>query len=155
MVTEAGCGISREVALKLKEAGVDCIGAGGSGGTSWARIESLGAKSGHLRGVGEELLEWGIPTAKSIQLVREALPDIPIVASGGIGTGIDAAKAIALGADGVGMALPLLSPALESASAVEDVLIRIMEVLKIAMFCIGAVDLNDLQNTKHLVRKGD
>jgi isopentenyl-diphosphate delta-isomerase len=155
VVKEVGCGISKEVALKLKEAGVDCIDVGGAGGTSWAKIESLRAKSGHLRGVGEELSEWGIPTAKSIQLVREAVPDILIIASGGIRTGIDAAKAIALGADGVGMALPLLSPALESTSSVEAVLMRIIEVLKIVMFCIGSADLNNLKNTKHLVRKDD
>ena len=155
MVKEVGCGISREAALKLREIGVDCIDVGGAGGTSWAKIESLRAKDGHLKGVGEELSEWGIPTAKSIQLVREAVPDIPIIASGGIRTGIDAAKAIALGADGVGMALPLLSPALESTSSVEEVLMRIIEVLKIAMFCIGAVDLNDLKNTKHLVKKDE
>jgi isopentenyl-diphosphate delta-isomerase len=155
IVKEVGCGISKEVALKLREAGVDCIDVGGAGGTSWAKIESLRTKNGHLRGVGEELSEWGIPTARSIQLVREAVPDIPIIASGGIRTGIDAAKAIALGADGVGMALPLLSPALESTSSVEEVLMRIIEVLKIVMFCIGAVNLDNLKNTKHLVRKDD
>jgi isopentenyl-diphosphate delta-isomerase len=155
IVKEVGCGISKEVALKLREAGVDCIDVGGAGGTSWAKIESLRTKNGHLRGVGEELSEWGIPTARSIQLVREAVPDIPIIASGGIRTGIDAAKAIALGADGVGMALPLLSPALESTSSVEEVLVRIIEVLKIVMFCIGAANLDDLKNTKHLVRKDD
>jgi isopentenyl-diphosphate delta-isomerase len=155
MVKEVGCGISKAVALKLSGAGVDCIDVGGAGGTSWARIESLRSKDRHLKGVGEELSEWGIPTAKSVQLVREAVPDMPIIASGGIRTGIDAAKAIALGADGVGMALPLLSPALESTSSVEEVLMQITEVLKIVMFCIGAANLNDLKNTKHLVRKGD
>jgi isopentenyl-diphosphate delta-isomerase len=153
MVKEVGCGISKEVALKLKEVGVDCIDVGGSGGTSWAKIESLRIKGGYLKGAGEELSEWGIPTARSIQLVREAVPDIPIIASGGIRTGIDTAKAIALGADAVGMALPLLSPALESASSVEEVIMRIIEVLKIVMFCIGSIDLDDLKRAKHLVKK--
>jgi isopentenyl-diphosphate delta-isomerase len=153
MVKEVGCGISKEVALKLREAGVDCIDVGGAGGTSWAKIEAARANGRHLRDVGEAFSEWGIPTADSIQMARSADPDIPIIASGGIRTGIDAAKAIALGADGVGIALPLLSPALESTSSVEDVLMQIIEVLRIAMFCIGAANLDDLKNTKHLVKK--
>ena len=153
MVKEVGCGISKEVALKLRKAGVDCIDIGGAGGTSWAKIESLRSKGDYLRGVGEALSEWGIPTADSIQMVGTAVPDIPIIASGGIRTGIDAAKAIALGADGIGLALPLLSPALESTSSVEDALMQIIEVLRIAMFCIGAANLDDLKNTKYLVKK--
>ena len=153
MVKEVGCGISEEVALNLREAGVDCIDVGGAGGTSWARIEAARAKGRQRKSVGEAFSEWGIPTADSIQMVRSAVPDIPIIASGGIRTGIDAAKAIALGADGVGIALPLLSPALESTSSVEDALMQIIEVLRIAMFCIGAANLDDLKNTKYLVKK--
>jgi isopentenyl-diphosphate delta-isomerase len=153
MIKEVGCGISKEVALRLREVGVDCIDVGGAGGTSWAKIEAARANGRHLRDVGEAFSEWGIPTADSIQMARSADPDIPIIASGGIRTGIDAAKAIALGADGVGIALPLLSPALESTSSVEDVLMQIIEVLRIAMFCIGAANLDDLKNTKHLVKK--
>ncbi len=153
MVKEVGCGISKEVAARLREAGVDCIDVGGAGGTSWARIEAARAKSEYLRGIGDAFSEWGIPTSESVLMVKEAAPDIPIIASGGIRTGIDIAKAIALGASGVGIALPLLSPALESSSSVEEVLKSMTEVLRIVMFCIGAASLAELGQTKHLVKR--
>ena len=153
VVKEVGCGISKEVAIRLKEAGVDCVDVGGSGGTSWARIEAIRAKDECLKIIGETFSEWGIPTAESIQLARSVAPDIPIIASGGIRTGIDAAKAIALGAKCVGVALPLLSPALESSQSVEEELNVIMEVLKVVMFCIGANNLSDLKDTKYMVKK--
>jgi len=153
IVKEVGCGISKEVAVKLKEVGVDCIDIGGSGGTSWARIEAAQAKDEYIKITGEAFSEWGIPTAESIVLVGSATPDIPIIASGGIRTGIDVAKAIALGAKCVGVALPLLSPALESSLSIEEELNIIIEVLKIVMFCIGAVNLGDLKDTKYLVKK--
>jgi isopentenyl-diphosphate delta-isomerase len=106
-----------------------------------------------IKMIGDTFSEWGIPTAESIILARSAAPDIPIIASGGIRTGIDAAKAIALGAKCVGVALPLLSPALESSLSVEEELNIIIEVLKIVMFCIGVENLGDLKDTKHLFKK--
>jgi isopentenyl-diphosphate delta-isomerase len=152
-VKEVGCGISKEVAIKLKEVGVDCIDVGGSGGTSWAKIEAIRTKDESLKIIGKTFSEWGIPTADSILLTKSSAPDTPIIASGGIRTGMDAAKAIALGAKCVGIALPLLLPALESSLLVEKELKIVIEVLKIAMFCIGAANLGDLRNTKHLVKK--
>jgi isopentenyl-diphosphate delta-isomerase len=154
IVKEVGCGISKEVAIKLREIGVDCIDTGGSGGTSWAKIEAIRTKDESLKIIGKAFSEWGIPTADSILLAKSSAPDIPIIASGGIRTGMDAAKAIALGAKCVGIALPLLLPALESSLSVEEELNIIIEVLKIVMFCIAIANLNDLKDTTNLIKRG-
>src|SRR5438270_898753 len=93
---------------------VAAIDVAGAGGTSWSRVEQL-VRYGELR--HPDLADWGIPTAQAIGEVRAALPDIPLVASGGIRTGMDAAKALALGADAVAVARPLLAAGVESAGA--------------------------------------
>lgn len=153
VVKEVGCGISTEVARQLGDVGVDCIDVGGAGGTSWSRVEAARSTQEWSRRVGETFAEWGIPTAESIQMVKSAVPELLLIASGGIRTGIDAAKAIALGADAVGMAFPLLSPALVSPDAVEETLRQVVQELKVAMFCIGAVSVDALKGTKHLVMR--
>ncbi len=91
-----------------------------------------------------DLADWGIPTAQAILEVRAALPDIPLVGSGGIRTGMDAAKALALGADVVAIARPLLSAALESAAAATDWLQRFIDELRICLHGCGAADLRAL-----------
>jgi isopentenyl-diphosphate delta-isomerase len=153
VVKEVGCGMSKEVAIQLKEVGVDYIDVGGAGGTSWAKVEALRTEKMYHRTIGEAFGEWGISTAESILMIKAAAPKMHIIASGGIRTGIDVSKAIALGAEYAGIALPLLSSALESASSVQDVLKLIIEELKIVMFCIGVENLDHLRHTKHLVKK--
>ena len=148
IVKEVGCCISPDVAVTLESAGVACIDVAGAGGTCFAKVEQHRGPD-----IAGTFSEWGIPTSESVLMVKEAAPDIPIIASGGIRTGIDIAKAIALGASGVGIALPLLSPALESPSSVEEALKSMTEVLRIVMFCIGAASLAELGQTKHLVKR--
>jgi isopentenyl-diphosphate Delta-isomerase len=86
-------------------------------------------------------------------MVRKGVPALPVIASGGIRSGIDIAKAIALGADAVGIGLPLLKLANNSASEVQNYLAEVIEVFKIAMFCIGASNIGQLKNSPFL-RKG-
>lgn len=146
VVKEVGCGISGEVARMLREAGVAGIDVAGAGGTSWVEV------SRHL-GAGElaaAFTSWGIPTAVSLKLVREAVSDIAIFASGGIRNGVDVAKAIALGADAVGIAGPLLRLSLESPQAVLEYLRTVIAQLRIAMFCTGIRNLAGLKNTPRL-----
>ena len=97
-----------------------------------------------LKEVG--LADWGIPTAQAIVEVRGALPTIPLVASGGIRTGMDAAKALALGADVVAIARPLLAAAIESSGAVIDWLQRFIDELGICLHGAGATDLRALRD---------
>ena len=100
--------------------------------------------------LGDTFAQWGIPTAESILAVRKVYPQVFLIASGGIRTGIDAAKAIALGADAAGIGLPLLKPASKSAEETEKWLEHFIEELKICMFCIAAPDIPALKKTPYL-----
>lgn len=104
-VKETGCGLSRHAARRLVEAGVGGLDVAGAGGTSFAAVEALRA-AGPARALGEELSGWGIPTAAAVAACSDI--GIPLVASGGLRSGIDLAKALALGATAGGMALPML-----------------------------------------------
>lgn len=141
---EVGWGISRKTATLLANAGVSAIDVAGAGGTSWTEVEMHRAETETQRQVASSFVDWGIPTADSIQIVREAAPNIPIFASGGIRNGVEAAKSIALGATLVGMAGPFLKAAAQSPAAVLQVIERISSELRIAMFAAGARDLKAL-----------
>ncbi len=151
LAKEVGAGISPRTARLLSDSGVAAIDVSGAGGTSWSKIEALRAEEPARRQLGLRFAEWGIPTAQSLVLCRAELPGMPLIASGGIRDGITAAKALALGADLVGLALPLLSAADVSQEAVEDVLLRFARELRLAMFLVGARDLGELRRGQHLV----
>jgi len=143
MAKEVGSGISADVALRLKRAGVRAIDVAGRGGTSWYAVE---ARRAAQRGKPVDLTfaDWGIPTEEALIQVRQAVPDLEIVASGGIRSGLDVAKSIALGANTAAIGQPLLAPALESAEKVIEFLSRIIYEIKVAMLCIGVTNLAGL-----------
>ena len=149
LLKEVGHGIgAAAVAELLREPGelpVAAIDVAGAGGTSWSRVEQF-VRYGELR--YPDLADWGVPTAQALVDVRSALPDTPLVASGGIRTGMDAAKAIALGADVVAVARPLLAPAIQSAQAVRDWLARFIEELRICLHGCGAADLRAMRQLR-------
>lgn len=140
IVKEIGCGISEDVARKLYQAGIEIIDTAGWGGTNWAKIEGIRAKNN----LGETFSQWGIPTAESIVQCRK-VKGLKVIGSGGIRNGIEIAKAITLGADLVGLALPFLKPATKSAKAVEQALLQLIKELKIAMFCLGVKNIKELK----------
>ncbi len=141
IVKEIGCGISFETARRLVSVGINIIDTAGVGGTSWARIEAARAMDFEL---GELFANWGIPTPESIAQISK-INGVTVIGSGGIRSGVDVAKAIALGADLAGLASPFLKPALESPEAVIKTIEEISQALRIAMFCVGAKSIEDLQ----------
>ena len=143
LLKEVGHGLSGAVARSVAGAGFAALDVAGAGGTSWAKVEAL-VRYGELRHA--ELAEWGFPTADALREVRQALPETPLVASGGIRTGVDAAKALALGAQVVAVARPLLKPALTSPQAVVDWLETFLWELRVAMHGVGARDLRALRH---------
>ena len=149
---EVGNGISGAMAQRLIEAGVAAIDVAGAGGTSWARVESERATDAKQRRLGNTFADWGIPTAECVQAVRAIAPDIPMIASGGIRNGLEGAKAIALGADLIGMALPFLKAADHSQSALADLIEVLMAEVTTVLFCTGNASLSDLGDGRCLQR---
>ena len=138
---EVGAGISPAVAQRLLDAGVSVIDIAGAGGTSWAAVEAERTHDRRQQAVARAFAGWGIPTAQAIASVRRACPGAHLVASGGIRDGIDAAKAIRLGADLVGQAAGVLDAALTGPDAVIEHFQIMIEQLRIACFCTGSADL--------------
>ncbi|MBE6500431.1 MAG: type 2 isopentenyl-diphosphate Delta-isomerase [Methanobrevibacter thaueri] len=147
LAKETGCGISAESAKILVDAGVDYIDIEGAGGTSWAAVETYRADDRYL---GEIFWDWGIPTAISTAEVTNTV-NVPVISSGGIRTGLDAAKAIALGADAVGMALPFLKNC-NSKEALNTFINKFNDSLRIAMFLVGANNIEELKQSKLVIR---
>lgn len=141
IVKEIGCGLSGAVGRQLAAQGVRILDTAGAGGTSWARIEA--ARAGDIA-LGELFAGWGVPTAESIRQLRE-IEGVTVIGSGGLRNGIDVAKALALGADLAGLAQPFLEAATQSAERVAARIDRIVQELKICMFCLGAKDLSALR----------
>lgn len=143
IVKEVGCGLSEEVARRLYAAGVKIIDTAGWGGTNWAKIEGIRAKGSF----DEIFSQWGIPTAESI-IACKKVKGLTVIGSGGIRNGVEIAKALALGADLVGLALPFLKPATGSEKEVEEKLLQLVCELKITMFCLGVKNIKEAKLVK-------
>lgn len=141
VVKEVGWGISEPVARQLRDAGVSAIDVAGSGGSSWSRVEKHRAATPHQREVAEAFEDWGIPTVESLLMVSQVVPELPVIASGGIRNGVQIAKAVALGAVACGLAGPFLPAAAESTTAVAQLIDVLIDQLRIAMFAAGAQDI--------------
>ncbi len=146
---EVGNGISAVMAKRLLEAGVAAIDVAGAGGTSWARVESERAKDAKQRRLGNTFADWGIPTAECITGIR-ALTNpkakaVPLIASGGLRNGLDAAKALALGANLAGLALPFLQAASQSEAALAELCEALIAEMVTVLFCTGCENLAALR----------
>ena len=153
IVKETGCGIAAAEAKQLEAIGVAAIDVAGAGGTSWAAVEYYRAKrqvDESRQRLGETFWDWGIPTAASLIEVTKRVR-IPVIASGGLRSGIDVAKALALGASLVGMAYPILGPAVHGAEGVEKKLQLVIEELRNTMFLVGADSVQNLKNVPVIV----
>ncbi|NEQ97369.1 MAG: type 2 isopentenyl-diphosphate Delta-isomerase [Cyanothece sp. SIO2G6] len=143
---EVGNGISAVMAQMLLEAGVSAIDVAGAGGTSWARVEGERAKDAKQRRLGQTFANWGLPTVDCIQSIRAMSTTVPLIASGGLRNGLDVAKAIALGADLAGMALPFLQAAAESEATLAELTDILFAELTTALFCAGCKTPLELRN---------
>jgi isopentenyl-diphosphate delta-isomerase len=147
---EVGWGISAQMARRLVDAGVTAIDVAGAGGTSWSQVEMYRAPTERRRRLCSEFADWGIPTAEALVQVRSALPEVPVIASGGLRSGMDLAKVLGLGANLGGMAGPFLQAANISAEVVADLAGEMGDVLRIVMFCLGITDIETLRGTAAL-----
>jgi isopentenyl-diphosphate delta-isomerase len=140
-----GSGLSPATATRLLGAGVVAIDVAAAGGTSWALVE--GKRSGDDRrdALARTFARWGTPTAPAIRAMRAKHPALPLIASGGVRTGVHIAKALALGADACGLALPFLAAADESDEAVDALVASLVDGLRIAMFATGCTRVGDLR----------
>ena len=149
---ETGAGLARAAALELRALGFGALDVGGLGGTSFAAVEGeRAAEQGDQRGrrMGAMFRDWGVPTA--ISVVAAAGAGLPLIATGGIRSGLDAAKALALGATAVGVARPLLTAALESEEAVDAWIAQFLEELRVSCFLSGVARAADLGSAAHVI----
>lgn len=147
---EVGNGISAAMAQKLLAAGVSAIDVAGAGGTSWAKVEGERSPNALQRRLGTTFADWGLPTAECLVQVRRSLPEVPLIASGGLRNGLDAAKALALGADVAGLAWPFLQAACDSEAALFELADLLVAELTTVMFCTGSATVADLRRSQVL-----
>jgi isopentenyl-diphosphate delta-isomerase len=145
---EVGWGISADVARRLVDCGITAIDISGAGGTSWSQVEMHRTETERQQKIASAFVSWGIPTAKALIDVREELPEIPIIASGGLRSGMDVAKCIALGANLCGMAGPFLKTAVESTESVLELIDLIVAEIRISMFATGSRNLESLRQVR-------
>jgi len=153
IVKETGAGIAAEEAKRLEAVGVAGIDVAGVGGTSWAAVEYYrvkGIQDEYRRRLGEAFWDWGTPTAASLVEVVQSV-HLTVIASGGVRSGIDVAKALALGASLASMSLPVLRPATKSSREVKKALQFIIEELRNAMFLVGAESISKLRQVPVVV----
>lgn len=148
VVKEVGWGIASRDVRALFDAGVAAVDVAGAGGTSWSEVERYRISEPWRARVAAAFAGWGIPTARAIAAAREAVPDGRLIASGGIRDGIEAAKALALGADLVGLAGPFLRAADRGGDEAGELARELVETLRIAAFCAGAGTLAELRDSR-------
>lgn len=145
IVKEVGFGISATVAIRLVDCGVSAIDVAGAGGTSWSAVEGRLATDPQQAALAEIYRDWGIPTATSLRQVRAALPNLPLIGSGGIRHGLDVAKALRLGAHLVGQAGPLLRAAIDGIEPLMAHFALLEQGLRLACFATGSPNLAALR----------
>jgi isopentenyl-diphosphate delta-isomerase len=154
VVKETGCGISPAVARRLVDAGVRAIDVSGGGGTSWTAVESQRA-AGADKARGLELWDWGIPTAAAVAwLAADAVPGagIDVIASGGIRSGLDVARALALGARLGGLAQPALRAVTDGGrEGGEAFLAQIIDGVRAAALLCGVASARDLASAPRVI----
>src|SRR5262249_5576521 len=136
VVKEVGWGLAPDTVRQLVAAGVAAVDVAGAGGTSWSEVERHRIADPVRARVAEAFAGWDIRPAEALRQARAVAPGTTLIASGGVRDGLDVARAIALGADLVGLAGPFLRAAAAGAEAANDLVTELAEVLRLAMFCV-------------------
>ena len=142
---EVGWGLSEQAARRLAEAGVAALDVAGAGGTSWTQVEMYRARTETQRRIAAAFVKWGISTSEAVKNARRAAPHLPVIASGGLQNGIDAAKCLALGASLCGLAGPMLRAAAISRAELDATIYQLERELRITMFAAGYGSIAQLQ----------
>lgn len=150
VVKEVGAGLSGHIAAQLADQGVTVFDVAGTGGTSWAAVEAARSLSPRDAAIARPFAGWGIPTATAIAQVRAACPAATVIGSGGLRDGLDAAKAIRLGADMAGFAATILPAAIKGPEALAEVFAVLEGQLRVACFCTGSANLATLRKARLL-----
>ena len=140
VVKEVGFGMDGADVTLLREAGVAAVDVAGSGGTNWALVE--GRRKERAGQVAAAFADWGVPTADALVEARAAAPELALIASGGLRDGVDAAKALALGAGAAGLARVFLLGA--RADAASETAATLVRQLRIAVWATGAASASEL-----------
>ncbi len=148
---EVGWGIPPDDVVALIDAGISAVDVAGAGGTSWSEVERHRIDDPVRQRTAAAFADWGLPTAEAVRLARQVAPEAIIFASGGIRNGMDAAKAIALGANLVGVAGPFLRAAAEGTQASHELAEGFIDILRITMFSVGARNVDALRQHPRLI----
>lgn len=149
IVKETGCGFSENTLRRLRGTGVAVVDVSGFGGTHWGRVEGGRSQAGDpLQLAAETFADWGIPTVDSLLTAVRVEPDYDVWASGGVRSGLDAAKLVAMGAKMVGLAKPIIEAALDGEEALDRRMALLEYELKTALFCTGARNFKELREKK-------
>jgi isopentenyl-diphosphate delta-isomerase len=149
VVKEVGCGFSAADVKALFDTGIAALDVSGRGGTHWGRVEGYRAPGGSVwADAAQTFADWGHETLLTLRRAVKAQPPFDVWASGGVRSGLDVAKLVALGARFVGLAQPVMAAAVESEEAIERLFERIEYEFRVALFCTGSATVADLQETR-------
>lgn len=153
VLKETGCGFSQQSFEKLKGLGLSAIDVSGKGGTHWGRVEGLRLSENHLNyKVARTFSDWGLTTVDSLMNGVESQIDLSLWASGGVRSGLETAKLLALGAEKVGFARPILEAALQGEEALAATMEQLDHELKVALFCLGCENIESLVGQRSLLK---
>ncbi len=148
ILKETGCGFSKKTLRDLSGIGLFAVDLSGYGGTHWGRIEGDRINREHfLYGTAKSFNDWGISTVDSLLFAQTVQKDYEVWASGGVRSGCDAAKALALGAERIGVAKPIIQSALQGEKALEQIMSQLEHELKIALFCCGCKNKTEMEKS--------
>lgn len=145
VVKETGAGMSAATAKRLLAMGVAAVDVAGAGGSNWATVEGERSEGEADKAHAAAFADWGIPTARAIAEVRAACPKALIIGSGGVHDGVDAARAIRMGADMIGQAAGVLGAAMISTEAVVEHFQTVIRQMRTVCFCTGSANLTALR----------